>query len=130
MSRNFFNQIITKIKPKLSVNSLVQYTSVFMKMFPNIEQTEDSLKNALSKEAVKELLKKIETDYSSCSSRGFRYNALILFVKHFFGEADERYVLLSAKRDECNSKYIKKAEQGLTQEAKTNHWCQPKNMKT
>lgn len=120
MSRTFFNNIIDKIKQNLSINSKVQYTSVYMKLFPNLDQTEDALKNALSKEAIKALITKIENEYTSASSRGFRYNALILFVKYYFGENDERYILLSQKRDECNQKYLKKAEQGLSSEAKGN----------
>ena len=120
MSRNFFNTIIQSIKPNLSINSKVQYTSVFIKLFPNVEQNEDRLKSALSKEAVKELITKIENDYTSASSRGFRYNALILLVKHYYGENDERYILLSQKRDECNQKYLKKAEAGLNTEQKSN----------
>ena len=121
MNRTFLHNLIEKIKPNLSLNSNVQYTSILMKLLNNAEPNEDSLRSFLSKENVKTLIEDIEKNYSSASTRGLRYNCLILFIKYFFGELDERYLLLSQKRDQCNEKYIKKAEPGLSSEAKKNY---------
>lgn len=121
MNRTFLNNQIDEIKPNLSLNSKVQYTSILMKLLGTIEPNEESLKSGLSKDNIKQLIDDIESNYTSCSTRGLRYNCLILLVKHYFGELDERYLLLSQKRDQCNEKYIMKAEQGLTDKGKKNY---------
>lgn len=119
MSKVFLNKIIKEYKPNISTSSLVQYTNTLNKLLPNVNNNED-LETALSKEKVKALIDEIENKYTSASSRGFKYNSLIAVVKKLFGENDERYILLSKKRDDCNTRYSKNLEKEPTEEFKTN----------
>lgn len=117
-SRNYFNQKIKSIKPNLSLLSHNQYVSVLENLYPNVSN-DNQLETELSKDNIHKIVSEIEEKYTSCSSKGFKYNVIIALVKNMYGTEDSRYTFLSKKRDECNEKYIKKAENGLTEKDKS-----------
>lgn len=105
MSRDLFNQLIRQYRPNLSVSSLVQYTNVLINLFKDIHTKEDLLK-AIEKDNLDKILKTINDLHTSPSSKCFKYNSLISIFKGLIGEDDERFILVSKLRDECNKKYI------------------------
>ena len=117
MTKQYFTKLIKDIKPNLSLLSILQYTSVLNNLYPDIDN-DKSLKDELTMSKVKEMVKHIEDKYTSASSRGFKYNCIITVVKHFLSVESDEYLFLSQKRDECNSKYLKRAENGLSDKDK------------
>ena len=102
---NYFIDLIKSIKPNISPNSLIQYNREISNIFKGV-QNDEQMQSALSDENLNKIITNIEDKYKSASTKGFKYNCIIILLKHFFGKDDDKYLHVSQLRDECNQKYV------------------------
>lgn len=109
MSKVFLTKIVRELKPNIANSSLTQYVSTLTQMFPDVDN-ESKLDSFLTKESLGTIIQNIQDKYESPSSRGLRYNSLIILLKGRYGMDDQRYIKISTLRDACNKKYLDRAE--------------------
>jgi len=102
---DYFLQLIKKIKPNISQNSLLQYHREISKIFKGIDN-DNNMMESLSNDNLNKLIVSIEDKYKSDSTKSFKYNSIIILLKYFFGKDDDRYINLSELRDNYNNKYV------------------------
>ena len=105
---NYFLKKIKELKSNISQSSLLQYSNVLNNLYPNVKDDAD-LEKSLSMENLKKTISFIESNYTSSSTKGFKYNAIIALLKGLYNSKDDRYIYVSDKRDECNQNYLKNA---------------------
>lgn len=120
MDKDYFNNLITKIKPDLAELSRKQYVNHLVKLFPDIN-TEVKLKKSLTLKKIEALIEKIEgNDKITDLSRRNTYNPIIVIVKHFFDVDSPQYVKLSNLRDKVNETYKEKSHTDMTEKETDN----------